>query len=130
MMRESYSDRHHHPPVLESMEIVVALVLMAVCWFSWYVARERYHLTDRQLAELATYLIIAALAVVGTTILLVTQRARREREWHILPWLYPESATNESPKQRGNRMQSFSVMTFTANPGTGRAACASCKASC
>jgi hypothetical protein len=36
MMRESYSDRHHHPPVLESMEIVVALVLMAVCWFSWY----------------------------------------------------------------------------------------------
>src|SRR5208337_2030311 len=81
MMRESYSDRHHHPPLLESMEIVVAVVLMAVCWFSWYVARERYHLTNRQLAELATYLIIAALAVVGTTILLVTRRARREREW-------------------------------------------------
>ena len=81
MMRESYSDRHHHPPVLESMEIVVALVLMAACWFSWYVARERYHLTTRQLAELATYLIIAALAAIGTTILLVTRRARREREW-------------------------------------------------
>ena len=81
MMRESYSDRHHHPPLLESMEIVVAVVLMAVRWFSWYVARERYHLTNRQLAELATYLIIAVLAVVGTTILLVKRRARREREW-------------------------------------------------
>jgi hypothetical protein len=89
MMRESYSDRHHHPPVLESMEIVVALVLMAVCWFSWYVARERYHLTDRQLAELATYLIIAALAVVGTTILLVTRRARREWEWPHPPMVVP-----------------------------------------
>ncbi len=89
MMRESYSDRHHHPPVLESMEIAVALVLMAVCWFSWYVARERYHLTNRQLAELATYLIIAALAVVGTTILLVTRRARREREWPHPPMVVP-----------------------------------------
>ena len=41
MMRESYANRQQNPPVLESMEIVVALVLMAVCWFSWYVARER-----------------------------------------------------------------------------------------
>lgn len=81
MMRESYSDRHHHPPLLESMEIVVALALMVVCWFAWYVARERYYLSNRQLAELATYLIIAALAFVGTTILLVTRRSRREREW-------------------------------------------------
>src|SRR5208337_3110961 len=48
----------------------------------------------------------------------------------ILPWLCPESVTNESPKQPGNRMQSFSVMTFTVNPGTGLTACASCKGSC
>ena len=31
---------------LESMEIVVALILMAVCWFAWYVARERYYLEN------------------------------------------------------------------------------------
>ena len=43
----------------------MALVLMSACWFAWYVARERYHLTTRQLAELATYLIIVVLAVVG-----------------------------------------------------------------
>src|SRR5258708_36056805 len=45
MMRDSYADRHHHPPLLESAEIVVALVFMSACWFVWYVARERYYLT-------------------------------------------------------------------------------------
>jgi len=81
MMRDSYADRHHHPPLLESAEIVVALVLMSACWFVWYVARERYYLTSRQLAELATYLIITALAVVGGAILWVTRRSRREKQW-------------------------------------------------
>jgi len=28
--------------MLESAEIVVALILMAVCWFAWYLARERF----------------------------------------------------------------------------------------
>ncbi len=81
MMRDSYADRHHHPPLLESAEIVVALVLMSACWFVWYVARERYYLTSLQLAELATYLIITALAVVGGAILWVTRRSRREKQW-------------------------------------------------
>src|SRR6202140_5294613 len=81
MMRDSYADRHHHPPLLESAEIVVALVLMSACWFVWYVARERYYLTSRQLTELATYLIITALAVVGAAILWVTRRSRREKQW-------------------------------------------------
>ena len=52
MMQDFYAGRHHHPPLLESAEIVVALVLMSACWFAWYVARERYYLTSRQLAEL------------------------------------------------------------------------------
>ena len=47
MMRDSYVHRQQNPPVLESMEIVVALVLMAVCWFAWYVARESFSL-DRK----------------------------------------------------------------------------------
>ena len=42
MMRDSYHYRQQSPPVLESMEIVVALILMAVCWFAWYLARERF----------------------------------------------------------------------------------------
>src|SRR3984957_2348413 len=81
MMRDSHADRHHHPPLLESAEIVVALVLMSACWFGWYVARERYYLTSRQLAELATYLITTALAVIGGAILWATQRSRREKQW-------------------------------------------------
>ncbi len=85
MMRETYADRHHHPPLLESAEIVVSLVLMAMCWCAWYVARERYHLTSRQLAEFATYLIIVVSAFAGAAILWVTRRSRREREWPHLP---------------------------------------------
>ena len=38
------------------MEIVVALVLMAVCWFAWYAAHECFYLAERQIAELACYL--------------------------------------------------------------------------
>jgi len=61
MMRESYANRQQNPPVLESVEIVVALVLMAVCWFCWYVAHERYNLTNRQIAEVACYLALGGL---------------------------------------------------------------------
>ena len=56
MMRASYARRSQDPPLLESVEIVVALVLMVVCWFGWYVARERFFLENRQIAELACYL--------------------------------------------------------------------------
>ena len=80
-MRESYTDRHHHPPLLESVEIVVAFVLMAVGWFAWYVARERYYLSNRQIAELACYLAIGSLTILGSTILIVTRRSRREKQW-------------------------------------------------
>jgi hypothetical protein len=81
MMRETYADRHHHPPLVESAEIAVALFLMATCWFAWFVARERYHLSPRQLAELATYLAIAVFAGVANCALWLTRRSRREREW-------------------------------------------------
>lgn len=80
-MRDSYANRHHHPPLLESVEILVALVLMLAGWSAWYVARQRYHLTSRQLAELATYLVIAVFAATTTVILWLTRRSRREKEW-------------------------------------------------
>ena len=81
MMRESYANRQQNPPVLENMEIVVALVLMAGCWFSWYVAHERYNLTNRQIAEVACYLAIGGLAIAGSAILIGTARSRREKAW-------------------------------------------------
>src|SRR5215510_7454626 len=81
MMRGTYADRHHRPPLLESGEIMVAMVLMVACWFAWHVARERYYLTGRQLAELATYLIIAVFALVLTVVFRVTRRPRQEKQW-------------------------------------------------
>jgi len=79
------AERHHHPPMLESAEIVVGFALMFVGWFAWYVARERYHLTSRQLAELAIYLSILVSGLTGAGILWFTRRSRREREWPHAP---------------------------------------------
>ena len=81
MMRDSYANRQQNPPVLESLEIVVALVLMTVCWFAWYVARERFHLTNRQIAEVACYLALDGLAIAGSAMLVATARSRREKQW-------------------------------------------------
>src|SRR5574337_546532 len=66
MTRDTYADRHHHPPLIESAEILIAAVVMFACWFAWYVGRERYYLTTRQLAEVTTYLIIAAFSIAST----------------------------------------------------------------
>ena len=64
-MRDSYAQRQHHPPVLDSIEIVVGLVLMSIAWFMWYLARERYHLANRQIGELACYVTLGLLAIGG-----------------------------------------------------------------
>jgi type IV secretory system conjugative DNA transfer VirD4/TraG family protein len=80
-MGDPYPHRQHHPPVLESVEIVIALLLMATCWFIWFVARERYHLENRQIAELACYAAVSLVAIVGFSILIATQRSRREKQW-------------------------------------------------
>src|SRR5690348_15034866 len=80
MIRDTYADRHHHPPLIESAEILIAAVVMFSCWFGWYVGRERYHLTTGQLAEFTTYLVIAVFTLASTIALLVIRRSRRERE--------------------------------------------------
>ena len=81
LMRDPYPHGHHHPPVLESMEIVIALLLMATCSFIWFVAHERYHLENRQIAELACYAAVGLVAIVGFSILIATQRSLREKQW-------------------------------------------------
>ena len=81
MMRDSYHHRQRNPPLLESMEIVVALALMAAFWFAWYVARERFHFENRQIAELACYMALGTLASAGSILLIVTARTRREKLW-------------------------------------------------
>jgi hypothetical protein len=85
MIRETYADRHYHFPLLESTEILIATILMFAGWFAWYIGRERYFLTARQLTELATYLIITGFTLVTTIALWANRRSRREKQWPHLP---------------------------------------------
>jgi ABC-type molybdate transport system permease subunit len=71
MMRSSHPQRKENLPVLESTEIMVTLILMAVCWLAWYVARERFYPAERQIVELACFLAVMGPAVIGSTILII-----------------------------------------------------------
>src|SRR5882762_3072348 len=80
-MHSAYSAPREHPPLAETYEVVVAALLLAGGWLAWYIARERYHFTGRQVAELACYLFIAMTALYTAGYLLLTTRLRRERQW-------------------------------------------------
>jgi hypothetical protein len=80
-MHGTSAQRLRHPPVLESMEMAIAVLLIAVSWFAWFVAHEWYHLENRQIAELASYLTLGLAAVVGPVVLIATRRSRREARW-------------------------------------------------
>ena len=75
-MNRANSTPRDHAPLVEAYETVVA-----GAWFGWYVARDRYRFTDRQIAELACYLFIIAIAVYSAIYLLATARSRREKQW-------------------------------------------------
>src|SRR5260370_19095535 len=90
-MRAEPYDRQTHPPLLESLEILSgAAVILLVCAV-WYVGTERYHLTDRQVAEIVAYAVIS-LTILGVTVILAaTRRSRREMEWPHPPMVIPTS---------------------------------------
>jgi hypothetical protein len=67
--------------MIESVEIVIAVILMALVWFVWYVARERYFLSNAQVAEMAAYLALGLLAAMGFAVLIISSRSRREKQW-------------------------------------------------
>lgn len=103
MMREIKADRHHHPPLLQGAELVVALVLTFGCWFAWYVSRERYLLTSRQLEELAVYLIITVPALLVPGVHVATRRSRREKEWPHPPIVISRGRDERIVKRAWNR---------------------------
>jgi len=80
-MSRPNTTRHEYAPFVETYETVVAILILAASWFGWYLARERYHLTSRQVAELACYFSIGIIAASSTLYLLVTARSRREGQW-------------------------------------------------
>src|SRR5258708_19556140 len=77
-MHSAYSAPREQPPLAETYEVVVAALLLAGGWLAWYIARERYHFTGRQVAELACYLFIAMTPLYTAGYLLLTARFRRE----------------------------------------------------
>ena len=103
MIRDNYADHHHHPPLIESAEILIAVLVMFSCWFGWYVGRERYFLTARQLAEFSTYLIIAGFAFASTAALFATRRSRREREWPHPPLAISRKGDEKITRQAWNQ---------------------------
>ena len=78
-------DRREYPPLLESLEILIAVVILAASWFTWYVARNRYHFTTPQIEEIALYMVISGVGAGSGIWLLATRRSRREKQWPSPP---------------------------------------------
>jgi len=95
----AYSAPRERPPLVEAHEIVITVFVLAGGWFAWYLARERYHMTGRQVAELACYLAIVVIAFYSTAYLLLTTRSRRERQWPHPP-LVVRPSTDERATQK------------------------------
>ena len=80
-MNRANSTPREQAPLVEAYEAIIAILILAGAWFAWYVARDRYRFTDRQIAELACYLFIIAVAVYSAVYLLATAPSRREKQW-------------------------------------------------
>jgi len=78
-MRESH--KNHHGRLLEDIEIIVALIGLAIFWVGWFIAHDRYHLSNRQIAELSSYFALMILAIAGSAMLFLTHRSWREKQW-------------------------------------------------
>ena len=98
-MNPAYSIPREHPPLVETYEIVVAVFVLAGSWFGWNLASERYHMTGRQIAELACYLAIVVIALYSTAYPLLTKRPRREKRWPHPP-LVVRPSTDERATRR------------------------------
>jgi type IV secretory pathway TraG/TraD family ATPase VirD4 len=98
-MRPAYATERERPPLLESYEIVVAGLILAVGWFTWYVARERYHLTQQQIAEIAIYLAIAFVSVYAVIYLIATRHSRREKQWPHPPLVISPKKDERNTRQ-------------------------------
>src|SRR6266700_2569524 len=81
MQRDSFADRPQRRPLLDGAEVLIAVGIIATTWLGVYIATARFHLTNRQVAELASYLVIAFLGIGGTLLFLLTERSRREKQW-------------------------------------------------
>lgn len=83
----SENHKGHHAPVLEDVEIVIALIGMGIFLLAWFIAHDRYRLSNRQISEIASYVSLVILAMVGSAVLVATRRSWREKQWPHPPML-------------------------------------------
>jgi len=102
-MRPVYAEPRQRPPLFESYETILALLIMAVLWLASYLARVRYHLTGRQILEFVGYSLVVLVGVIVSAYRLLTMRSRREKEWPHPPLVISprkdERATHEAWNQ-------------------------------
>src|SRR6266852_6131082 len=72
-MRNGNQRPREHPALLDTSEAVITLLAVVSGWFAWYLALRRYHLTSRQVAELACYIAIASTSFCSVTYLVATR---------------------------------------------------------
>jgi len=102
-MKPAYSQRPEHPPLLESMEICIAALLMAGSWLTWYIAHNRYHLTSGQIEELAAYAALILISAGCGSYLLITRRSRCDKEWPHPPMVVSPKRDERLSKQAWSR---------------------------
>src|SRR5467141_941604 len=102
-MNPAYSAPREHLPLVETYEIVITVFVLAGGWFAWYLARERYHMAGRQVAELACYLAVVVTVLYSTAYRLLTKRSRREREWPHPPLVVRPSADDRATQKAWNQ---------------------------
>src|SRR5260370_6714062 len=102
-MRNGNQRPREHPALLDTSEAVITLLAVVGGWFAWYLALRRYHLTSRQVAELACYLAIAFTSVCSATYLLATRRSRREKEWPHPPLVITPQRDERAVRRAANQ---------------------------
>lgn len=80
-MKSTYSERPVHPPLVETFEAVIAVLILVGGSLAWYIVHNRYHYTNRQIEEIFLYLLISGVSLWTGVRLLATRRSRREKEW-------------------------------------------------
>lgn len=102
-MRPAYAKPRERPPLFESYETVLVLLIVGLGWLTSYIARERYHLTGRQILEFAVYFLIVFAAIFWPLYRFLTARSRREKEWPHPPLVVSARKDERATRQAWNQ---------------------------
>ena len=65
----------------ESPALIISMLLLGAVGLLWYIASERFHLRQAQIAEASFYILLLVAVIVISVLLPLTSRQRREKEW-------------------------------------------------